>query len=81
MLRHAASLFRRLIGRGIDEVILAKPQQENEPAPAKAIRPGPYSLTERRELLQIVTQQKDAQSFPVNLHEALPLMQLTLQPG
>ncbi|PKO37482.1 MAG: 4Fe-4S ferredoxin [Betaproteobacteria bacterium HGW-Betaproteobacteria-6] len=74
-------LFRRLIGRGIDEVILATPPADNQPAPEKAIRPGPYSLPERRELLQIVTQQKDGQAFPVQLHEALPLMQLTLQPG
>jgi len=74
-------LFRRLIGRGIDEVILAQPQQDDAPAPEKAIRPGPYAITERRELLQIVTQQKDGQAFPVHLHEALPLMQLSLQPG
>lgn len=74
-------LFRRLIGRGIDEVILATPPVDHQPAPQKAIRPGPYSLTERRELLQIVTQQKDEQAFPVQLHEGLPLMQLTLQPG
>ncbi len=74
-------LFRRLIGRGIDEVILAKPQQESEPVPAKAIRPGPYSITERRELLQIVTQQKNGQAFPIQFHEGLPLMRLTLQSG
>lgn len=74
-------LFRRLIGRGIDEVILAQPQAENEPVPAKAIRPGPYALTERRELLQIVTQQKNGQPFPVQLHEALPLLRLTLRAG
>lgn len=74
-------LFRRLIGRGIDEIILAAPQAEYQPAPEKAIRPGPYAITERRELLQIVTQQKNGQTFPVRLHDALPLMQLTLQPG
>lgn len=74
-------LFRRLIGRGIDEVILATPQPDQQPAPEKAIRPGPYLITERRELLQIVTLQKDGQAFPVQLHEGLPLMQLTLQPG
>jgi len=73
-------LFRRIVGRGIDEVIVATPQ-ENQPAPEKAIRPGPYSVTERRELLQIVTGQKDGQDFPVHSHEGLPLMQLRLQPG
>ena len=74
-------LFRRLIGRGIDEVILAQSLQEKAPAPEKAIRPGPYFVTERRELLQIVTQQKEGQSFPVKLHEGLPLMRLALHPG
>ncbi|MFA7293383.1 MAG: 4Fe-4S dicluster domain-containing protein, partial [Rhodocyclaceae bacterium] len=73
-------LFRRVIGRSIDEVILATPQAE-QPAPEKAIRPGPYAITERRELLQIVTRQKDGQAFPLQFHEGLPLMQLTLQPG
>ena len=74
-------LFRRLVGRGIDEVILANPLPDGQPAPAKAIRPGPYAITERRELLQIVTGQKNGQAFPVHLHDGLPLMQLTLQPG
>lgn len=74
-------LFRRLIGRGVDEVILGAPPADHQPAPEKAIRPGAYSITERRELLQIVTQQKDGRAFPVSLHDGLPLMQLTLQPG
>lgn len=74
-------LFRRLVGRGIDEVILAPPQVDRQAPPEKAIRPGPYAITERRELLQIVTDQKDGQAFPVRLHDALPLMQLTLQAG
>lgn len=47
----------------------------------KAIRPGPYALSERRELLQIVCQRKDEHPFPVTLHEGLPLMQLSLHPG
>lgn len=74
-------LFRRLIGRGVDEVLLAKTEQEIEPAPERAIRPGPWSITERRELLQIVCQQKEGCAFPVHLHEGLPLMKLTLQAG
>lgn len=74
-------LFRRLIGRGIDEVVLANNSTEIQPVPEKAIRPGPYSLPEKRELLQIVCQRKGDQAFPVHLHEGLPLMQLTLHPG
>ena len=73
-------LFRRLVGRGVDEVIMP-PQQEDSPIPEKAIRPGPYALPERRELLQIVTGVKSGETFPMRLHDALPLMKLSLQPG
>jgi len=73
-------LFRRLIGRCVDEVILAPPP-ESAPVPEKAIRPGPYALPERRELLQIVTGVKTGEAFPMRLHDALPLMQLSLQQG
>jgi ferredoxin len=74
--------FRRLVGRGAAEVA----QSFEAPAPApvtpdKAIRPGPYALPERRELLQIVCTRKDDQPFRVALHEALPMMALSLQPG
>ena len=51
------------------------------PIPDKAIRAGAYAGTERRELLQIVCERKDGQPSPMRWHEALPLMQLTLQPG
>lgn len=74
-------LFRRLIGRGIDEVVLADTPRDTAPIPEKAIRPGPYALSERRELLQIVCQRKDERPFPVSLHEGLPLMQLNLHSG
>ena len=75
-------LFRRLVGRGVDEVVRAtKLPGEPMPVPEKAIRAGPYALTERRELLQIVCQQKEDRPFNVRIHEALPLMQLTLQSG
>ena len=73
-------LFRRLVGRGVDEVILS-PQSEDSPVPEKAMWPGPYSLPERRELLQIVTGVKTGEPFPMRLHDTLPLMQLSLQAG
>ena len=74
--------FRRLVGRGAAEV--ARSLEVPAPAPMtpdKAIRPGPYALPERRELLQIVCTRKDDRPFRVPLHEALPMMALSLQPG
>ena len=74
--------FRRLIGRGIDEVAQgAEPTAAAQQPPDKAIRPGAYALPERRELLQIVCRRKDEQPFRVPLHDALPMMALSLQPG
>lgn len=74
-------LFRRLLGRGIDEVARAAEAPEAEAIPEQAIRAGAYTLTEQRELLQIVCQRKDGQAFPAHPHEGLPLLQLTLQAG
>lgn len=74
--------FRRLVGRGAAEV--AQSLEAPMPAfvaPDKAIRPGPYALPERRELLQIVCTRKADQPFRVPLHDALPMMALSLQPG
>lgn len=75
-------LFRRLIGRGVDEVARAA-DAPGAPAqiPEKAIRAGAYAGTEQRELLQIVCERKDAQAFMIGWHEALPLMQLALRQG
>ena len=74
--------FRRLVGRGAAEVVQSFTAPVPAPmAPDKAIRPGPYALPERRELLQIVCTRKDDQPFRVLLHEALPMMALSLQPG
>lgn len=75
-------LFRRLIGRGVDQVIAAaEPQVLPKPVPDKAIRAGGYALTEQRELLQIVATRKDGQPFRVAFHEALPALDLTIAPG
>jgi len=75
-------LFRRLVGRGVDAVAgSAAPLPAQTPIPDKAIRAGAYASTERRELLQIVCERKDGKPFQMQWHEALPLMQLYLQPG
>lgn len=75
-------LFRRLLGRGVDEVVAAVEQKPMaEPAPDKAIRPGAYALTEQRELLQIVAGRKGGQPFQVAIHEALPALDITISPG
>ncbi len=75
-------LFRRLLGRGVDEVIAtveAKPKAE--PIPDKAIRAGAYALTEQRELLQIVAGRKDGLPFRVDIHEGLPALEISINPG
>ena len=77
-------LFRRIFSRGTDKT---DPKGEanapgNAPAvPEKAIRAGAYTVSEQRELLQIVCKQKDDRPFAVPLHESLPLMRLELQSG
>ena len=75
-------LFRRLIGRGVDDLVSGE-ASEGPPklVPDKAIRAGGHALTEQRELLQIVATRKDGQPFRVARHEALPAFDLTLAPG
>ncbi|NWG30795.1 MAG: 4Fe-4S dicluster domain-containing protein [Rhodocyclaceae bacterium] len=73
-------LFRRFIGRGVDAVT-ASQTAARAVIPDRAIRAGPYVGTEQRELLQIVCERKDGQPARIGWHEALPLMQLTLQAG
>jgi energy-converting hydrogenase A subunit P len=75
-------LFRRLVGRGVDALAgSTAPPPAQTPIPDKAIRAGAYASTERRELLQIVCERKDGKPTTMQWHEALPLMQLYLQPG
>ncbi len=75
-------LFRRLFGRGVDEVAAAVEQKPTgQPVPDKAIRAGAYALTEQRELLQIVAGRKDGKPFRVSIHEALPALDITIGPG
>ncbi|HJV24438.1 MAG TPA: 4Fe-4S dicluster domain-containing protein [Aromatoleum sp.] len=78
-------LFRRLIGRGVDELAdaadPADPAESPPAVPDKAIRAGAYALPEQRELLQIVCERRDGQHVEVPLHDALPLMALKLRAG
>lgn len=73
-------LFRRIFNPGGQPVASAEAGRHGK-VPAKAIRAGPYAVSEQRELLQIVCRQKEEPPFPVTLHESLPLMQLSLQSG
>lgn len=74
-------LFRRLIGRGVEEVAAAVRPPTDLPAEEKAIRGGPWFIPEMRELLAIVCKRKDREPFRVRRDAALPLMDLRLQPG
>lgn len=74
--------LRRFVVRGIDELTqVVEPGAASVSTLDKAIRAGAYALPERRELLQIVCARKDAQPFLVPLHDAIPLMALSLRPG
>ncbi len=75
------TLFRRFFRRGADPAPAAVQHGQPAKAPQQAIRAGAQVLSERRELLQIVTQRKDDLPFTVGLDESLPLMQLSLQSG
>lgn len=74
-------LFRRLIGRGVDEVAGAAMPPAELPVEEKAIRAGSWFVPEMRELLQIVCKQKDGAAFTVPRHPALPLMSIRLKRG
>lgn len=74
-------LFRRIFRRGTDKPVPAAVTGTPGKIADQAIRAGSYSVPEQRELLQIVCKQKDDRPFTATPHEALPLMQLTLQSG
>ncbi len=74
-------LFRRLVGRGIDEVARAAAPATDLPVEEKAIRAGPWFVPEMRELLQIVCKRKDGEPFQVAPQTALPLLDIRLKRG
>lgn len=80
-----AAARRRLLHRlfrhgGGPEETAGQPQQP-ESAPQQAIRAAAPVMSERRELLQIVTRRQDGQAMHWELDDSLPLMQLSLQAG
>lgn len=62
--------FRRLFGRGIDQ--LQRPQQDQAPAPARAIRAAAPFLPSRRELLQALLINGAGEHATLPAHPALP---------
>jgi ferredoxin len=75
-------LFRRLLGKGVDETVKAiNPPPLELPVADKAIRPGPWLVPEMRELLQIVCRR--AEQEPCNLppQAALPVATMRLARG
>lgn len=74
-------LFRRLIGRGIDEVARSAAPPAELPVEEKAIRAGPWFVPEMRELLQIVCKRKDGEPFRLGPQAALPLADIRLKRG
>ena len=80
--RGRRQLFRRLLGKGVDEAAKAIRLPVLElPVVDKAIRPGPWSLPEMRELLQIVTQRADREDLAFQADTALPAASMRLGPG
>lgn len=74
-------LFRRIFRRSAEKPSPSATANAPGKVADKAIRAASYCVTEQRELLQIVCKQREDQRFTVALHESLPLMQLSLQPG
>lgn len=76
------SLFQRIFRRTAEKIQTADAGTTKAPTvPAQAIRAGAYASSDRRELLQILTKQKDGSAFLVAWHETLPLMKLSLHSG
>lgn len=74
-------LFRRLLGRGVDEMARAAAPATELPVEEKAIRAGPWFVPEMRELLQIVCKRKDDEPFRIERQAILPLMDIRLKRG
>ncbi len=75
------SLFKRFFRRGAEQGTASAAGMAPAQIPQQAVRAAAYVMSERRELLQIVTQRKDDQPMQVALDESLPQMQLSLQSG
>jgi ferredoxin len=74
-------LLRRLVRRAADDLTVPAEGPPPAPPPAKAIRAGSHCIPEQRDLLQIVCKRSDDNPIEMPLDDALPMMQLSLQPG
>ena len=74
-------LFKRFFGRRAERAAAPEGTGENGRIAQQAVRAAAPVMSERRELLQIVTQRKDDRPMIVGLDEALPLMHLSLHSG
>lgn len=74
-------LLRRLIRRATDDLSTPADAPARAAPPAQAIRAGSYRVPEQRDLLQIVCKHSDDNPIEMPLDDALPLLQLSLQPG
>jgi formate hydrogenlyase subunit 6/NADH:ubiquinone oxidoreductase subunit I len=74
-------LFRRLLGKGVDEVVKTVAGPCESSAARQAIRPGPWRVPEMRELLQIVCRRADRDACHLPRHEALAAATLRLARG
>jgi energy-converting hydrogenase A subunit P len=75
-------LFRRLLGKGVDETVKAiDPPPLELPVADKAIRPGPWLVPEMRELLQIVCRRAEQEAWTLPPQAALPVATMRLARG
>lgn len=73
------NLFRRFIGRGIDQVMAEV--ADAPPAPLKAIRAAAPSLPERKEILNALYAEHDDEPVRIARHLALPAEDLRIIAG
>jgi ferredoxin len=74
-------LFRRIVGRGVDEVMQSANAMPAPPVPERALRAGAPALNDMRELMQIVCKPRKGGAFRVREHASLPMAELTMSPG
>ena len=73
-------LFRRFLGRGVNEVFVAPPPVDM-PVVDKGIRPGSWHVPEMRELLKIVCRRTEDAACLIEAPGTLPLADIRLAPG
>lgn len=75
-------LFRRFIGRGVDQMARPVSQEDAQPAPLKAIRFARQFSTTGRELLQVLLDKAEGDAgMPLPSHPGILAAQMQLQDG